>query len=153
MKIASHLILVAIVIASLTGCKNFRFPGVHKINIQQGHIITQEMVDELKTGMSKSQVRFVLGNSLLPNTFNDDRWDYYYSLRRGSDGSVTKHLFTVYFVNDSLERWEGDYMPTPVAISKKNAADKNKEDDAAVEDNPPVPSNSDELPVKPASDD
>lgn len=137
MKIASRLLLVAVVIASLAGCSYFRFPGVHKINIQQGHIITQEMVDQLKVGMTKRQVRFVLGNSLLPNTFNDDRWDYYYSLRRGSDGSFRQFLFTVYFENDSLVRWEGDHIPGPTPLSK-DKSDSDKVDT-------PLPTNTNEI--------
>src|SRR5690606_27421971 len=117
MKLASRYLLVAVVIAGLAGCSYFRFPGVHKINIQQGHIITEEMVEQLQIGQTKRQVRFVLGNSLLPNTFNDDRWDYYYSLRRGADGSFTKHLLTVYFENDRLARWEGDYLIGPAVAT------------------------------------
>lgn len=142
MKIASRITLVAVVIACLTGCTYFRFPGVHKINIQQGHIITPEMVEQLKPGMTKRQVRFVLGNSLLPNTFNDDRWDYYYSLRRGSDDRFTQHLLTAYFAGDSLVRWEGDYLPGPAPLGK-DKSEKYLED---AEFNSPLPTNIDELP-------
>lgn len=142
MKIASRITLVAVVIASLAGCTNFRFPGVHKINIQQGHIITPEMVGQLKPGMTKRQVRFILGNSLLPNTFNDDRWDYYYSLRRGADGSFTEHLLTAYFEGDSLQRWEGDYLPGPAPLSSDTS--KKYLEDAEL--NSPLPTNIDEPP-------
>lgn len=140
MKIASRLILVAIVIASLAGCTNFRFPGVHKINIQQGHIITEEMVQQLQPGMTKRQVRFVLGNSLLPNTFNDDRWDYYYSLRRGSDGKFIEHLLTVYFEGDSMLHWEGDYLRGPTPLSR-DTSQKYLDD---TELNTPLPTNTDD---------
>lgn len=115
MKLASRVLLVTLFTLSLAGCKFF--PGVHKLNIQQGHIITPEMVSQLKLGMNKRQVRFVLGNTLLPDTFNDNRWDYYYSLKRGSDGSFTKHLFTVYFEADKLVKTEGDYLPGPAPLS------------------------------------
>lgn len=142
MKIASRLTLVAIVIASLVGCTNFRFPGVHKINIQQGHIITEEMVQQLKPGMTKRQVRFVLGNSLLPNTFNDDRWDYYYSLRRGADNKFTQHLLTVYFDGDSMQRWEGDYLPGQAPMSKDESTDYLEDSKL----NTPLPTNIDEPP-------
>lgn len=139
MKIASRLTLVAVVIVSLAGCTNFRFPGVHKINIQQGQIITDEMISELKPGMTKRQVRFVLGNTLLPNTFNDDRWDYYYSLRRGYDGSFAQYLFTVYFENDLLTHWEGDHVPE----RKLPPVDKSP-DSLDIDADTPVPSNVDE---------
>ncbi|AQT61516.1 hypothetical protein CBP51_12660 [Cellvibrio mixtus] len=117
MKLASRVFLALVFIAGLTACSSFRFPGVYKIGIQQGHIITQEMVDQLKLGMSKRQVRFVLGNTLLPDTFNDDRWDYPYSVRRGSQGEITQYLYTVYFENDKLVKTEGDYLPGKAPMS------------------------------------
>lgn len=119
MKLASRVLLVSLCVISLASCKFF--PGVHKLNIQQGHIITQEMVSQLKLGMNKRQVRFVLGNTLLPDTFNDNRWDYYYSLRRGDDGSLTQHLFIVYFEGDKLTKTEGDYLPGPAPLSNDKA--------------------------------
>lgn len=119
MKLASRVLLVSLCVLSLSGC-NF-FPGVHKLNIQQGHIITPEMVSKLQLGMTKRQVRFVLGNSLLPDTFNDNRWDYYYSLKRGRDGDFVKHLFTVYFENEKLVKTEGDYLPGKPALSEEKS--------------------------------
>lgn len=117
MKLASRIFLALIVATSLSACSSFRFPGVYKVGIQQGHIITEEMVSQLKLGMSKRQVRFVLGNSLVPNTFNDDRWDYPYSVRRGSQGEITQYLYTVYFENDKLVKTEGDYLPGKAPLS------------------------------------
>lgn len=117
MKLASRVFLALVFIAGLTACSSFRFPGVYKVGIQQGHIITQEMVDQLKLGMSKRQVRFVLGNTLLPDTFNDNRWDYPYSVRRGSQGDITQYLYTVYFENDKLVKTEGDFLPGKAPMS------------------------------------
>jgi outer membrane protein assembly factor BamE len=121
MKLARRALAPLFIIFGLMGCSSFHFPGVHKINIQQGHIITQEMVDQLKLGMNKRQVRYVLGNTLLPNTFNDDRWDYFYSRRKGSNGDITQHLFSVYFDNDKLAKTEGDYIPGPAPASKEKS--------------------------------
>lgn len=143
MKFASRSILALFLVTSLAGCSNFRFPWVHKINIQQGHIITQEMVDQLKVGMNKRQVRFVLGNSLLPNTFNDDRWEYPYSVRKGSDGEITSYLFTVHFADDKLTRYEGTFLPGKAPLS----GDKSER---YLEDNRrdmPLPLNDETLPV------
>lgn len=140
MKLASRYLLVAVVIVGITGCSNFRFPGVHKINIQQGHIITEEMVSQLQVGQTKRQVRFVLGTSLLAHTFDDDRWDYYYSLRRGADGRFTQHLLSVYFENDQLARWEGDHLPGAVPMS----GDKSERYLEDAELNSPLPTNIDE---------
>jgi outer membrane protein assembly factor BamE len=119
MKLASRALLVSLCIFSLSSCGIF--PSVHKLNIQQGHIITPEMVNQLKLGMTKRQVRFVLGNTLLPDTFNDNRWDYYYSLKTGKTGEFTQHLFTTYFENDKLVKTEGDYLPGAAPLSDDKA--------------------------------
>ncbi|MGD8176043.1 outer membrane protein assembly factor BamE [Marinimicrobium sp. ARAG 43.8] len=136
MKIASKLSLVAVLIASLTACSYFQFPGVHKIYVQQGHIITQEMLDQLETGMTKRQVRFVLGTPLLEDGFNQDRWDYYYNLKRG-DNVLRERMLTVHFEDDQLVRYEGSALDEA----------KKKADEA--EDQPPVPTNieGDPLPI------
>jgi outer membrane protein assembly factor BamE len=135
MKFVSRTLLVALVIASVSACSYFRFPGVHKIHIQQGHIITDDMVQQLQVGQTKRQVRFVLGNSLLPHTFNDDRWDYYYSLHHG-EKLLREHLFTVYFENDALVRWEGDYVRGASRVGGDSSTDQERDDLDA-----PVPSN------------
>jgi outer membrane protein assembly factor BamE len=135
MKLAGRILLVLLCTSSLLGCKYF--PRVHKLNIQQGHIITPEMVSKLSVGMNKRQVRFVLGNTLLPDTFNDDRWDYYYSLKRGQTGEVTQHLFKVFFEDDKLVKTEGDYLPGPAPLSN-DKAERYKED---AEHDMPLPTN------------
>ncbi len=116
MKLASRILLVTLCALTLTSCS--LFPSVHKLNVQQGHIITADMVSQLKLGMSKRQVRFVLGNTLLPDTFNDNRWDYFYSVKVGHSGEYVKHLFTVYFENDKLVKTEGDYLPGKAPLSE-----------------------------------
>jgi outer membrane protein assembly factor BamE len=134
-----RLLVISLCLFSLQGC-NF-FPGVHKLNIQQGHIITPEMASKLTLGMSKKQVRFVLGNTLLPDSFNDERWDYFYSLKRGKDDSYTQHLFTVYFEGDKLVKMEGDYLPGPAPLSedKSEKLDNDKRDI-------PLPTNIEDMP-------
>lgn len=96
----------------LVGCGNFTlFPGVHRIEIQQGNIIEQEMVDQLKPGMTKAQVRFVLGTPLIADTFDQKRWDYYYSLEDG-DGNLKTEKFSVFFDGDKLKSFEGNIAPS-----------------------------------------
>lgn len=56
-------------------------PGVYKLDIPQGNVLEREKIDQVKTGMTKRQVRYVLGTPLLIDSFNQDRWDYYYSHR------------------------------------------------------------------------
>ena len=95
-----------------TGCSWVKFPGVHKVVIQQGNIVDQEMIDKLRPGMTKSQVRFVLGTPLVADTFNQSRWDYFYSLK-ASDGKTTQEQMTIFFDKDEkLERMSGDYLPS-----------------------------------------
>jgi outer membrane protein assembly factor BamE len=77
---------------------------VHKVDIQQGNILDQDMVDKLLPGMTKSQVRFVLGTPLIADTFNQARWDYIYR-RVSAAGEKTEENVTVYFDNeDKLDR-------------------------------------------------
>lgn len=107
MKAVSILIAVLI----LSACSTLKFPGVHRINIQQGNVITQTMVDKLKPGMTRSQVRFVLGNPILDDQLERDRWDYVYSIKIGGGKRVQKKL-VLHFVDDRLSHFEGDYLPT-----------------------------------------
>jgi len=96
----------------LIGCGNFTlFPSIHRIEIQQGNIIEQEMVDKLKPGMTKAQVRFVLGTPLIADTFDQKRWDYYYSKKDG-DGKEVTEKFSIYFEGDKLQSFEGNIAPS-----------------------------------------
>lgn len=88
------------------------FPGVYRINIPQGNIITQEMVDQLRPGLTKRQVTFILGTPLIRDTFDQDRWDYLYSYQPGGGERVQEKL-TVFFENDALVRLDGDFTQTP----------------------------------------
>ena len=86
-----------------TGCVT-----VYRVDVPQGNIVTQEMLDLLKPGMTPNQVRFVLGTPLVTDPFHKDRWDYFYSFRRGGALKAETRRVTVYFRNDQLARIEGD---------------------------------------------
>ena len=87
--------------------------AVYKIDVNQGNYLSQDMVDKLKVGMTKPQVKVVLGTPLVTSAFRDNRWDYVYEFQ--SAGRVREHRqFTVYFKDDLLARWEGDEMPKSV---------------------------------------
>lgn len=97
--------------------------GVYKLDINQGNFLTQDLVDKLKVGQTKQQVRAVLGTPLITPAFRDNRWDYVYEFVR--QGRIVEHRnFTVYFVDDKLARWEGDEMPTSAAVANRAAAEK-----------------------------
>lgn len=103
-------VTVALLAIMLSACSSLEFPWVYKISVQQGNILDQEDIDKLEIGMTKRQVQFVMGSPLLVDTFNPDRWDYYYSKLDG-EGKVMKKRFTVVFENDIYVRHEGDYAP------------------------------------------
>jgi outer membrane protein assembly factor BamE len=75
--------------------------------VEQGNIVTPEMVAQLKPGMTRRQVRFILGTPLLEDPFNQTRWDYPYVKRNGLD-VLGESKFTVYFDGDTLVKFEGD---------------------------------------------
>jgi outer membrane protein assembly factor BamE len=87
-------------------------PGItpHKMEIQQGNVVTQDMVDKLKPGMSKSQVRFALGTPLVLDPFHNDRWDYVYVQQKGGR-VIEQRRIVVLFADDKLLRIDGDVVP------------------------------------------
>jgi outer membrane protein assembly factor BamE len=93
------------------------FSLTYKINIQQGMVVTQEMADQLKVGMTRDQVRFVLGTPILTDPFHADRWDYPFRFQPGR-GTVEERRFAVYFENDRLTGYNGDSLPTEEEFAK-----------------------------------
>ena len=98
---------------SLGACQTVpMLPGLkpYRMDIQQGNVVTQEMVAKLKPGMTRQQVRFVMGTPPITDTFHQDRWDYVYYLNKG--GRVVEHRrLVLLFEGDTLKRIEGDVMP------------------------------------------
>ncbi len=107
------MVMVLIIVA---GCGN-RLPGVYRLDIQQGNVITQEMLDQLEVGMDRRKVRFILGTPLVTDPFNQNRWDYLYSFQEGGGDRIQRHV-SLLFENDLLMRIEGDVRsgPTPVGM-------------------------------------
>ena len=91
---------------------------LYKIDVQQGNVITQEMVDKLKPGMSRSQVRFILGTALIDDVFHKDRWDYIYRLVQHGN-LVDEYKLTVFFEDDKLVRTDGDFSDSLASVSPK----------------------------------
>jgi outer membrane protein assembly factor BamE len=111
MQKACRTILMTIALVSLGGCSYFQFPGVYKLEVQQGNIIEQKMIDQLKPGMTKRQVKFVLGSPLVTDTFNQDRWDYVYTIATRL-GEYKKEQVSIIFKDDKLVEISGDYRPS-----------------------------------------
>lgn len=81
----------------------------YRIDIRQGNYVTQEMVAQLKPGMTRDQVRFILGTPLVTDVFHADRWDYVYSFRPGR-GETQLRRFAVFFEESKLARVAGDVV-------------------------------------------
>ena len=92
---------------------------IYRPTIIQGNIVTQEQVNGLKPGMSRRQVRFVLGSPTLRDVFHDDRWDYPYTEGVGSNPDEYKYL-SIYFEGDKLVRVTGDLIHNLRANKKPN---------------------------------
>lgn len=127
MPLMNKLLSVAIVLLALPACTTIatRFPGIYTLDIQQGNIIDQEMVDQLRPNMTKRQVLYVMGSPMLVDVFNKERWDYVYSDQPGHDDRVQKRI-TLFFDNDQLTSIQGDFRPSsqPVArVSKEQTID------------------------------
>ena len=105
------IITTSLLCVLLYGCSGLQFPGVYKIPVEQGNIITQEMIDQLKPGMSRSQVEYIMGSALINDTFNSNRWDYLYRLKQGDRLSDQKRM-SIFFEGDSLKYFTGDFVPS-----------------------------------------
>ena len=106
------LLAIAAIAAALSACQKVpMLPGLrtHRIDIQQGNVVTQEMVDKLKPGMTRQQVRFVMGTPPIVDPFHKDRWDYVYYLNKA--GAVVEHRrLVLLFEGEVLRRVEGDVV-------------------------------------------
>ena len=98
-----RLTFIVLAITLLNGCSSLEFPGVYRINVGQGNIMTQEMVGKLRVGMTPAQVKYVMGTPIIEDTFQPGRWDYVYNFESGS-GAFAQNYLTLYFESDRLAR-------------------------------------------------
>jgi outer membrane protein assembly factor BamE len=106
----------ALVLAS--GC-------VYRINIQQGNFLDQAAVDQVKAGMTRSQVRYLLGTPMVADSFNKERWDYIYYLKKGRSRHVDSRRVTVYFDGEKVARLDKPSDAVAAAQEKSAAELKN----------------------------
>lgn len=122
-------LLISIIASSalLGGCSNLSMPDsvpdlVHKIDIQQGNIVNQNMINKLEPGMSKRQVHFIMGSPMISDTFHPARWDYLYRLHKSGHAPTETKRVSLHFDKEQLVGIEGDIRPLPVAaddVAKK----------------------------------
>ena len=101
-------------------------PFIHKIDVQQGNVITQEMIAQLKRGMDKKQATFIMGSPIIMDTFNAHRWDYVYTFQPGG-GSAEGRRVTLVFVDEKLDHVEGDVTPATGKLVVNTRQDVNVE--------------------------
>ena len=98
---------------------------VYRINIQQGNYLNQDAVDQVKAGMTRSQVRYLLGTPLVANVFDRSRWDYIYYLKKGHSRHVDSRRVTVYFNGDKVTKIDKPSDALAAAQEKSLAKIKN----------------------------
>ena len=125
-----YLYLTALAI-SFGGCSipqikvpDLKIPRVYKLSVQQGNVITQEMVDRLEPGMTRNQVEYVMGRPVLKDPFDDDQWVYIYTLEV-PDVFIQAFKMVLIFEGDTLVSITGDYVPT--------TAEDRAQEEAAIE--------------------
>jgi outer membrane protein assembly factor BamE len=110
-RLALPTILLAAGALLASGC-------VYKMNIQQGNYLVADSVSQLKEGMTRSQVRFLLGTPMVPDAFDDDRWDYYYFFSSQKFKQPLKRRLTVYFQDDKVQHFENLGVPTEADLQQ-----------------------------------
>lgn len=113
----SSSLLVILVLAAATtltsGC-------VYRMNIQQGNFLEAKAVDQVKVGMTRSQVRFLLGTPMVADAFQPNRWDYLYYLKDGRSRTVQQRHFVIFFEEEKvarIDRPEGEFKDPTLPTS------------------------------------
>ena len=116
-KVIKMRIFLLVLSLLVTACSS-SLPSIkpYKMPIQQGNLVTSKMMMQLKPGMTKTQVRFVMGTPLISDSFHKDQWDYFYQMEK--DGAIIeKRRVTLMFEKDLLAKVKGDVIP---ATQNKN---------------------------------
>jgi outer membrane protein assembly factor BamE len=92
----------------ITACSLDHLPFAYRMDVHQGSIIEQAAIDQLRTGMTRKQVQFLLGSPAINDTFHANRWDYIQALKPGRKPMTVKRL-SVFFDDDELIAIEGDF--------------------------------------------
>ena len=110
-RLALPTIFLAVSAVLASGC-------VYKMNIQQGNYLVPDSVSQLKEGMTRSQVRFLLGTPMVPVAFDDSRWDYFYYFKSQKFKEPLKRRLTVYFADEKRHDVVVHVLPYPGQIMR-----------------------------------
>jgi outer membrane protein assembly factor BamE len=118
----ARCVLMVAASAALAACGSFNSAGTgiftpYKVEVVQGNVVSKEQVDLLQPGMTRQQVREVLGSPLVTSAFHADRWDYAFTIRRQGIDAQNRKL-TVFFKGDVLDKFDGDPMPNEAEFVK-----------------------------------
>jgi outer membrane protein assembly factor BamE len=114
---------------------------VYRPNIQQGNLLKNEDIDQVTVGMTRSQVRYLLGTPMLADPFDPQRWDYIYTFRRGRETTWDRAHFIVRFDGDKVSRVEKpDLAEALPGDDQQDLAKAKKRADAEAREPPPAPS-------------
>ena len=118
MKQFSSLLVLASTLMS-TGCSTIlsNIPGVYTVDVFQGNMIDQDMVDQLRPNMTKRQVLYIMGSPMLADSFHERRWDYLFSEQKGGAERVQKRI-SLFFNGDNLIGIQGDVRPSSLPVVK-----------------------------------
>jgi outer membrane protein assembly factor BamE len=105
-RLPYRLLLAAAIAATASGCGM-----LYKQPIYQGNLIEKSAVEQLQVGMSKQDVQILLGTPSIADPFSQNRWDYTASQRIDRRGNTNVKNFVVFFENDAVTKWEGEYFP------------------------------------------
>lgn len=117
----SQAIITPIICLWLSACSIAESKLVHHIDVQQGNVITQDTVNQLKPGMSRHQIQYIMGTPMVVDVFHQNRWDYFYVDIPGR-GKITRKHDTLLFDNDALTRISGTVAPQPEAAAAESAS-------------------------------
>jgi outer membrane protein assembly factor BamE len=104
-KLITHTACSAIVLVLMVGMSG---GCVYQIDVQQGNKLEPKDVESVKVGMTRSQVRFLLGTPMVADVFNDDRWDYFYYFRAGRSDNPERRWLIVWFDDDVVREIQRD---------------------------------------------
>jgi outer membrane protein assembly factor BamE len=123
--------VMGLALCTLLACSSVpRIVKEYRIDVQQGNVLSQEMVSQLRPGLTRDQVRFILGTPVLMDMFHANRWDYFYSLQKGRSGEIESRRFSVFFDTDGrLVRVSGDVAPAQPGDTAVVSETRNREID------------------------
>ena len=129
-KLAFWLVACCCITSSACNTILTNIPGIYRLDIEQGNIIDQSMIDQLRPNMTKRQVIFIMGSPMLSDTFHEKRWDYLYAKEPNGEDRVQKRI-SLFFNGDNLIGIQGDFRPNAVPViaeTKENTLELPKRD-------------------------